>query len=257
LVKTLADPPTRVQLCGALAVEIRGRRVEAALPGRQGRLLFAYLAVNRQRSTSRDELADALWGERVPSGADAALTVLLSKTRAALRPGDVQGRGELRLALPQDAWIDVEAALEAVHRAESAVAQGRWREAWGAALVARFVATRRFLAGHDAAWVEVWRRRLADVLVRALEAYAAASLGVGGTELAAAERTALELIERAPFRESGYRLLMEVKAVRGNAAEALHVYEQLRVLLREELGVAPSPAVQAVHRRLLLQSGAD
>jgi SARP family transcriptional regulator, regulator of embCAB operon len=166
----LGRPLTKVQLCGALAVEIRGRRrVEAALPGRQGRLLFAYLAVNRQRSTSRDELADALWGERVPSGADAALTVLLSKTRAALRPGDVQGRGELRLALPQDAWIDVEAALEAVHRAESAVAQGRWREAWGAALVARFVAARRFLAGHDAAWVEVWRRRLADVLVRALE----------------------------------------------------------------------------------------
>jgi len=123
--------------------------------------------------------------------------------------------------------------------------------------VARFVAARRFLAGHDAAWVEVWRRRLADVLVRALEAYAAASLGVGGTELPAAERSALELIERAPFRESGYRLLMEVKAVRGNAAEALHVYEQLRVRLREELGVPPSPAVQAVHRRLLLQSAAD
>lgn len=122
--------------------------------------------------------------------------------------------------------------------------------------MARFVAARGFLAGHDAPWVEGWRRRLADVLVRALEAYATASLGVGRTELASAERTALELVERAPFRESGYRLLMEVKAARGNAAEALGVYEQLRVLLREELGVAPSPAVQAVHRRLLLESGA-
>ena len=73
-----------------------------------------------------------------------------------------------------------------------------------------------------------------------------------GDELAAAERTARELIERAPFRESGYRLLMEAQAARGNVAEALHVYERLRVLLREELGVAPGPAVQAVHRRLLL-----
>jgi SARP family transcriptional regulator, regulator of embCAB operon len=254
---TLADPATRVQLCGSLAAEVCGRRVEAALPGRQGRLLFAYLAVNRQRSVSRDELADAVWGERLAAGADAALTVLLSKTRTALRPADVHGRGELRLALPPDAWIDVEAALEAVHRAESAVTQGRWHDAWGAALVSRYVAARRFLAGHDAAWIEVWRHRLADVLVRALEAYAAASLGVGGTELAAAERTSLELIERAPFRESGYRLLMEVKAARGNVAEALHVYEQLRVLLREELGVAPSPAVQAVHRRLLLESAPD
>jgi SARP family transcriptional regulator, regulator of embCAB operon len=107
--------------------------VEAALPGRQGRLLFAYLAVNRHRPVSRDELADAVWGERLAAGADAALTVLLSKTRTALRPADVHGRGELRLALSSDAWIDVEAALEAVHRAESAVTQERWPEAWGAA----------------------------------------------------------------------------------------------------------------------------
>jgi DNA-binding SARP family transcriptional activator len=49
---------------------------------------------------------------------------------------------------------------------------------------------------------------------------------------------------------------MEAKAARGNVAEALHAYERLRVLLREELGVAPSPVVQAVHRRLL-QSAAD
>jgi hypothetical protein len=34
-------------------------------------------------------------------------------------------------------------------------------------------------------------------------------------------------------------------------AEALLVYDRLRVLLRDELGIAPSPAVQSVHRRLL------
>lgn len=66
--KTLADPSTRVQLCGSLAVEVCGRRAETALPGRQGRLLFAYLAVNRQRSVSRDELADALWASGRPPG---------------------------------------------------------------------------------------------------------------------------------------------------------------------------------------------
>jgi DNA-binding SARP family transcriptional activator len=75
--------------------------------------------------------------------------------------------------------------------------------------------------------------------------------GVGGTELASAERSALELIERAPFRESGYRLLMEVKAARGNLAEALQTYEDLRRTLREELGIAPGPATQGVHMRLL------
>jgi len=35
----------RVQLCGTFAVELLGRRVDNLLPGRQGRLLFAYLVV--------------------------------------------------------------------------------------------------------------------------------------------------------------------------------------------------------------------
>ncbi|MFL6186369.1 MAG: BTAD domain-containing putative transcriptional regulator [Actinomycetes bacterium] len=35
----------------------------------------------------------------------------------------------------------------------------------------------------------------------------------------------------------------------------MRAYERLRVLLREELGVAPSPALQAVHRRLLSADG--
>jgi DNA-binding SARP family transcriptional activator len=47
---------------------------------------------------------------------------------------------------------------------------------------------------------------------------------------------------------------MEALERRGNVAEALRAYERLRVLLREELGIAPSPILQAVHRRLLEQS---
>jgi hypothetical protein len=38
-----AKESTRVQLCGSFAVELSGRRIDNMLPGRQGRLLFAYL----------------------------------------------------------------------------------------------------------------------------------------------------------------------------------------------------------------------
>jgi DNA-binding SARP family transcriptional activator len=44
---------------------------------------------------------------------------------------------------------------------------------------------------------------------------------------------------------------MEVLAARDNQAEALNVYDQLRTLLRDELGTAPSPATQELHRALL------
>jgi Bacterial transcriptional activator domain len=84
--------------------------------------------------------------------------------------------------------------------------------------------------------------------------FAAAGLGLGGPALAQAEERARVLTELAPYRETGHHLLMEALERRGNVAEALRAYERLRVMLREELGVAPSPTVQAVHRRLLLHS---
>jgi len=94
-----------------------------------------------------------------------------------------------------------------------------------------------------------------EVRVRGLECFAAAGLGLGGPALAQAEERARTLTEVAPYRETGHRLLMEALARRGNIAEALRAYERLRVLLREELGIAPSPSVQSVHRRLLESVG--
>jgi DNA-binding SARP family transcriptional activator len=247
-------PPTRIQLCGLLVVELRGRRIDGALPSRQGRLLFAYLALNRGRPVSRDELIEALWPQAVPTGASAAITVLLSKLRAKVGPELLRGRGDVSLTLPGAARIDVEDAFAGVHEAESAVALGDWRRAWGPALRAQFIAGRRLLPEHEAPWIDEWRRRLDDVLDHSLEAYAAACLGIGGTELAGAERAARRLVERAPLRESGYRLLMDTVAARGNVGEAMRIYDTARRTLREELGLAPGPAIQEAHARLLKQA---
>ena len=105
------------------------------------------------------------------------------------------------------------------------------------------------------AWVDEWRRSLDDVRLRGLECYAEACLGIGGAELPAAERAARELVQAAPLRESGYGLLMRALEARGNAAEALVVYESARERLREELGTSPAEALQSIHRRLLGAGG--
>src|SRR5207244_7885676 len=101
-----------------------------------------------------------------------------------------------------------------------------------------------FLTGLEAPWIDEWRRRLDEIRLRGLECFAAASLGLGGPALAQAEERARMLTELAPYRETGHRLLMEALARRGNVAEALRAYERLRVLLREELGITPSPTVR-------------
>jgi DNA-binding SARP family transcriptional activator len=242
---------TRLQLCGRLAVEIRGRDATPALPGGHGRQLLANLAVHRDRALERDELKDALWPAGPPAAADSTLSALLSRLRRALGPGVLEGRGVVRLVLPGDAWVDVEAAEAAVHRAEAAVARGEWAAGWGPSQVALAIARRGFLPGADAPWVEERRRRLEDVRCSALECYAAVALGVGGSELGTGERAARELVACAPYRERGHALLMGLLAARGNPAEALRVYESLRERLREELGIVPAPGLRGLQAQLL------
>jgi SARP family transcriptional regulator, regulator of embCAB operon len=244
----------RIQLCGRFVADIDGSRIEGALPGRRGRMLFAYLVLHRARPALRDELLVAGWGADAPAEAGNALSVLLSKLRHGLGADHLRGRTEIELLLPPDTFVDVEAALEGAHRAESRIAEGRWAQAWGPGGVASPISTRPLLSGLEAPWIDEWRRRLEEVRLRGLECFAAAGLGLGGPALAQAEERARMLTELAPYRESGHRILMEALARRGNVAEALRAYERLRVLLREELGIAPSQALQAVHRRLLLES---
>jgi SARP family transcriptional regulator, regulator of embCAB operon len=59
------------------------------------------------------------------------------------------------------------------------------------------------------------------------------------------------LVAREPYRETGYRLLMEPLAREANKAEALLAYERLRRRLRDDLGVAPNAQSQKLHRELL------
>ena len=242
---------TRIQLCGRLSVEIGGSQLAHELRGRQVPLLLAYLLLNRDRYIGREELIGALWPFRAPRSQDAALRTLLSRLRSALGASTLAGREELILTLPEPVWIDVEAAVQEVQRAQRTLDRGDVRSAWALAQVPLNVAGRGLLPGTQAAWLEPRRRELEDVRLRALEVIGRAGLAMGGTQLASAERAARSLIEAEPYRESGYALLMEVLALQGNLAEGLRVYDRLRTLLRDELGTMPSAETIAVHERLV------
>jgi SARP family transcriptional regulator, regulator of embCAB operon len=243
--------PTRIQLCGRLAVELQGRDLTGRLPGGQARVLFTYLTVNRAAPCRRDQMMEALWPWRAPAGADASLSALLSRLRAVVGSDVVSGRGEICLALPPDTWVDLEAAEEAIHRAEAAVAQREWARGWGPALIALFTARRGFLPGEDLPWAQEHRRRLEEIHLAGLECYAAVALGIGGSELAPGERCARELVAAAPYSERAHGLLMQLLAARGNGAEALRVYAALRDRLSEDLGATPGPELRELQVELL------
>lgn len=242
---------THIQLCGRLRVDFKGRHVTPNLRGRQGRILLAYLVINRRRAVSREELIRAIWPDSHPADPSAALRTQLSRLRSALGSGLLAGRETIEVRLPENTWIDVEAAERAIRVADAALRAGAWGEAWTQAHVTLNIARRPFLAGFEAPWVEEMRRDLRELELRALEAIVKAGIGLGGTELAGAERSAKALIRGAPFRESGYLGLMQSLVAAGNTAEALRTYDELRKLLASELGTAPDAEIQSLHRRLL------
>ncbi|HEX3976674.1 MAG TPA: AAA family ATPase [Solirubrobacteraceae bacterium] len=242
---------TRIQLCGRLSVELDGVELVQSLRGKQVPLLLAYLVLNRDRPVGREELIGALWPETAPRSQDAAMRTLLSRLRSALGRDIVAGRDELGLALPEPAWVDVEAAASEVWRAQRALDSGDARAAWALAQVPLNIASRGLLPGTQASWLEPRRQELADIRLQALEVIGRAGLNLGGTQLGSVERAARTLIESEPYRESGYVLLMAALEAQGNVAEGLRVFEQLRSLLRDELGIAPSPEAIQAHERLL------
>ena len=243
----------KVFLTGRVAAEANGRVLdEERFPGRQGRLLFAYLVVARSRPVPVDELAEAIWGESPPATWEKALTVLASKLRGLVAEDGItltNAFGCYRLDLPEGTWVDVFAAASGAQDAEEALAAGELDQARAAAESAESLARPLFLPGEDGAWVEQERRDLAEIRERALSVLADACLRSGAPREAA--KWAEELIALSPFSEAGYRRLMEAHVAAGNRAEALRVYEQCRQLLAEELGAYPSPETDSIYRALL------
>jgi DNA-binding SARP family transcriptional activator len=249
--------PLRIYLTGRVLVEDNGKTLldERRLMGRQGRLTFTYLAHERLRAVSRDELAEELWLGKAPRSWERSLNAIISKLRtllagAGLTDVALNGSfGHYQLSLPADVWIDVEAAAEAIDRAESALRGNEPQEAWGWAHVARQISRRPFLIGEEGSWVTLKRSVLRDVLVRANECLSAPSIWHKEPDYAV--RHATEAVTLEPFREKSYQLLMRAHAAVGNRAEALRVYERCRNLLSEELGVPPSSQTEAVYLDIL------
>jgi DNA-binding SARP family transcriptional activator len=253
----LETSDVRVYLTGRVSLETAGQLIAPdQFPGQQGRVAFAYLTIERGRPVTLEELAEALWPGNMPAAWESALRAIVSKLRSLIAKPDVCGsstlmsaRGSYELRLPPDAWVDIEAAADAIHDAEAALRKGNPALAYGPSAVAHHIARRPFLAGEQGPWIESQRDRLRDILLRALEVRTEVYLW--NSEHTLALRAAKDLITLEPLREAGHRLVIRAHATVGNTAEALQAYERCRKLIARELGVDPSPQTKAVYESVL------
>ena len=248
----------RIYLTGSIAIEHGDCLVpERLFPGRQGRIAFAFLVANRHRTIQRADLVRAIWSDGDAGQIDTALDAIISKLRGVLKTAGLSpdqasimaASGTIALSLPAHAWVDLEVAANALDEAEGALRRGDLATAWSQANVAVTIGRRSFLADAEAPWIEARRSAQRATLVRGLQCLATVSPQIGDPLLSV--QYAGEIVELEPFRETAYQLLMKAHAATGDRAEALRVFARCRELLRDELGVSPSPQTEAVYLEIL------
>jgi len=241
-----------VRLLGPLEVECDGGRVVFGAP--MERALVALLALSVGRVVSTDRVIDELWLEPPPS-ARRSIRVLVSRVRRALGES---GAGATLLTRSPGYMFDGAAVVVDAVQFETLAASGHALLAEGrvddaAETLANSLALWRGdgLAECTGTHLRAEAARLDELRLAALEDRVDADLERGRHADLIAEVTAL--CRSNPLRERLWGQLVVALYRCGRQAEALRAYDAVRTVLRDELGIDPSPDLRLLERAVLSQ----
>ena len=236
-------------LLGPVAVVNAAADVHRVTSARQAALLTV-LATYAGAVVSRDRLVETLWGERPPATARNTLQVHASALRRVLGSDTLRAEGD---GYVLDAAVEVDAERFRRLTAEGQAMVAEEKHAEAARLIGSGLALWRGepLAGLDVSWAEAERERLRSLHLLATTTRLDADLALGRHLLVLDELEAL--CSEHPLREDLAERRMLALYRSGRQAEALKVYEQVRQVLVDELGVDPGEALRSIHVRMLQQ----
>lgn len=229
-----------------------GESGEVVLRAAKERSLLAALALSPGQVVGFDSLIDALWGDAPPASARKTLQTYVSNVRRSLGPEVVgtAASGYVLRTAAQD--VDVGRFRTLVQRGEEALRSGSIPQACvdlgEAVALWRGDPFAGVGAGTGLAAVAV---RLKEEYLSALEARLAAELAAGRHGELVGELQAL--VREHPFRERLWGHLMVALYRSGRQADALAVYQQARVRLRDELGLEPGGELRRLEQAILDQ----
>ncbi|NUP39865.1 MAG: tetratricopeptide repeat protein [Streptomyces sp.] len=246
----MCDDQVRLCILGPLQATVHGRPVH--LGGPRAQAVLATLLVNQGRLTSRESLADAVWGQDAPTSVIGQVTMAVSTLRKALReagcPHDlIQTAGpgyQLDTdRIEVDAWTVERLVTAARATDDPAQAARTLREAldlWRGPVLSGLGTGTGLVAA---------AQRWEDLRLTVAEEWADLELALGRhrelTEPLAA------CLADTPLREGLRGRLLIALYRSGRRAEALALYASGRDLLAEELGVDPGPELQQLHKAIL------
>jgi predicted ATPase/DNA-binding SARP family transcriptional activator len=208
------------------------------------RALLARLALDAGRPVSTGRLVDAVWEDELPADHVHALQSLVSRLRRALGDADLvaPAPGGYRL----DAEVDAQRFEQLAAEGHAALAAGEHERAARTLREALALWRGPALADLDGyGFAAAAAARLEDLKLAAVAGRAAADLALGRGDRLVPELEAL--CAEHPLHERLAAQLIAALYAAGRQADALAAYERVRTRLMDELGVTPSPELQAAH----------
>ena len=235
----------RITLFGGMQVDLEeGGEIRPAIVEPSRLALLAYLATEATgRFRTRDSILALLWPDRSERRARLALRQALYHLTARLGPGLIVRRGNQRLCLdPDRVSCDV-------HRFETALAEGRFRDAlaeYRCDFLEGFFLTSQPESFEE--WSRVTRSRLLDGAISAVTAMSEGDVGESEDH-----EFRLGWVHRAlalsPYSESLLSRAVDLRLERGDRGGALREVEGFSRRLRREIGLGDSRLVEGMRVR--------
>ncbi len=195
--------------------------------------VLAFLAL-QERPVARDHVAASLWLDATDAHAAANLRSALWKLGRTLH-GFVEVDDHL-VRLTPSVGVDVREGVAAARAADSIAPRAERAEGDIDLL------SKDLLPTWDDDWLVAERERFRQLRLHALEALCERLTALG--RFAAAIEAGLAAVAGEILRESAHRVLIGAFIAEGNICEAVRQYRAFRSVLRTELDVAPSPAME-------------
>lgn len=225
---------------------------------RRARDIFCFIATSKHRRVAKDVLIDTFWRDEDPKAVEKNFHPTISHIRKALnsrqtlkqnfigfRDGAYQLNTDLSYLIDAEEFDRLVADAEAAKREKD---NDRLRESLeGAHRLYRG----EFMPGVYEDWADERRSYYAEQFARVTGALA--KLSLAERRFADASRFAAECLKLDPYREDMHRLTLKIHVAQGKPAAARKHYESMAKLLKEELGIEPSPET----RRLAAEAGLD
>ncbi|WP_405876720.1 AfsR/SARP family transcriptional regulator [Streptomyces sp. NBC_01136] len=241
---------------GLLEVTLDGRPATPTAP--KVRQVLALLLARRNTLVSMPTIVAELWDHHPPRSATATVQTYVyqlrkflqsdGETAAGTGPLVTRSTGYMLRVAPGD--YDAEEFERLTVQARAALEDGDARTATDriAAALAGW-AGRPFADVTQGPYLQAYALRLEELHMHALELRISAGLGLGLHRELVAELK--ELASTHPLHEWFQGGLIIALQRCGRRSEALHVYQRLRELLRDELGLDPSPGLQQIRQHVL------